>query len=236
MLGHPGNENWEDFLAQAGAVISTGINSAAKTLQILTSEYSLLSKRQLPFNPTRPRPSVIKQLTMLLDVFLPYDLEFTFGAAIHLTMANALFPGVLDYEECHQLTHQILGYLISRGNRVARARKSELLHLESLFQNLVDQVQQQGHQTLDLSCFGGTVPEASRRGDEEQDGMPGVYHGPHPLENEADPAQSLGAMNPPMASEMGFLDDLGISSEAFLSIVQQMGDPETLPDSMLTLN
>ncbi|KAL6409928.1 hypothetical protein AUP68_06334 [Ilyonectria robusta] len=42
MLGHPGDENWESFLSQTAAVISTGIKSAVKTLQILTSEYSLL--------------------------------------------------------------------------------------------------------------------------------------------------------------------------------------------------
>ncbi|KAJ6442455.1 C6 transcription factor [Purpureocillium lavendulum] len=68
LLGFPGDENWTDFLAQTGAVISTGIKSAAKTLQILTSEYSVL------------------------DGFLPYDVEFTFGAALNLTMAHALFP------------------------------------------------------------------------------------------------------------------------------------------------
>jgi proline utilization trans-activator len=42
MLGYQGDENWTDFLAQTGSVISTGIKSAAKTLQILTSEYSVL--------------------------------------------------------------------------------------------------------------------------------------------------------------------------------------------------
>lgn len=49
MLGYPGDENWEDFLTQTGIVISTGINSAVKTLQILMSEYSLLGKRQLMY-------------------------------------------------------------------------------------------------------------------------------------------------------------------------------------------
>ena len=44
MLGRPGDEDWESFLAQTAAVISTGIKSAAKTLQIMTSEYSLLGK------------------------------------------------------------------------------------------------------------------------------------------------------------------------------------------------
>lgn len=44
ILGQPGDENSEAFLGQTAAVISTGIKSAVKTLQILTSEYSLLGK------------------------------------------------------------------------------------------------------------------------------------------------------------------------------------------------
>lgn len=44
VLGYPGDDHCESFLAQTGTVISTGIKSAAKTLQILSSEYSLLGK------------------------------------------------------------------------------------------------------------------------------------------------------------------------------------------------
>lgn len=44
LLGCQGDENWNDFLAQTGSVISTGIKSAVKTLQILTSEYSILGE------------------------------------------------------------------------------------------------------------------------------------------------------------------------------------------------
>ena len=47
MLGHPRDEDWDSFLAQTGTVISAGIKSAAKTLQILTTEYSILGKLQL---------------------------------------------------------------------------------------------------------------------------------------------------------------------------------------------
>lgn len=146
-------------------------------------------------------------------------------------MARALFPGVLDYSECRQSAHQILGYLIGRGNRVARARKSELLHLESLFEKLVAQVQQQGHQTLHLSSFPGTDADFARRGEEGQDGPPGVYHDPQAMDIGPDPNLTY----PRMTGEIGLFDELGISSEAFLSIVQQMGDPETLPHDTLTL-
>jgi proline utilization trans-activator len=53
ILGHPGNENSEAFLEQTATVISTGIKSAVKTLQILTSEYSLLGNT---LNPPPPPP------------------------------------------------------------------------------------------------------------------------------------------------------------------------------------
>lgn len=42
-------EDWQDFLALAKTLISTGIKSAVKTLQILTNEDNLLGKRMTPF-------------------------------------------------------------------------------------------------------------------------------------------------------------------------------------------
>lgn len=42
-LGH-GEEDWQSFLAPTKTLISTGIKSAAKTLQILTDEGSFLGK------------------------------------------------------------------------------------------------------------------------------------------------------------------------------------------------
>lgn len=42
-LGH-GAEDWQSIVAPTNALISAGIKSAAKTLQILTDEDSLLGK------------------------------------------------------------------------------------------------------------------------------------------------------------------------------------------------
>ncbi|KAL1874768.1 hypothetical protein VTK73DRAFT_187 [Phialemonium thermophilum] len=220
ILGNPADENWESFLAQTRTVISTGIKSAAKTLEILTSGDSLLQS------------------------FLVYDLEFTFEAALHLTMANALFPGVVDYERCHRLAHQILDELVSRGNRVAHARRSELYHLEGLCRELVAKVRQQGHQTLHLFDVNGTgspdfVAATGNHGGHQHDRL-------LPQEGEqsnggamtVDPWHHLPYLAPPpleTPSNTEFRDCFGISSEEFLHIVQQMGDPETLPESMLTL-
>ncbi|KAJ4263491.1 hypothetical protein NW762_006310 [Fusarium torreyae] len=207
ILGHPGDENWESFLNQTAAVISTGIKSAVKTLQILTSEYSLL------------------------EVFLPYDLEFTFGAALHLNMATALFPGVADDQGCRQLVHNILDNMIARGNRLATVRKQELVYLESQCQELVSQVQQQGLQTLSLAVTDETASELARKADEEQQQR---LLAAESMGMDADTV-NMNCVHPPMTSDMEFLDNIGISSEEFMSIVHQIGDPDIMPDSMLTL-
>ncbi|KAH7136208.1 hypothetical protein EDB81DRAFT_949013 [Dactylonectria macrodidyma] len=196
MLGHQGDENWETFLAHTGAIISTGIKSAVKTLQILSSEYSLL------------------------EIFLPYDLEFTFGAALHLAMANALFPDVVDDQGCYaQLARGILSDMISRGNRVAKARKMELEYLEALCQELVTQVQRQGLQTLTL--FG--LDDTQRLFDESDAAMTMTANG-------------FMSDQAPVSNNMDFLDNIGISSEEFLSIVQQIGDFDSVPDEILALS
>ncbi|KAF5003856.1 hypothetical protein FDECE_9621, partial [Fusarium decemcellulare] len=211
MLGHPGDENWESFLSQTATVISTGIKSAVKTLQILTSDYSLLG---------------------YVEVFTPYDLEFAFGAALHLNMATALFPGVADDQGCKLLAHQILDNMIARGNRVARSRKQELVYLENQCQELVAQVQQQGLQTLSLAVPDETASELARKADEEQHRLLTAETEPNPLLG----ADSINPMlHPPMTSNMEFLDNIGISSEDFLSIVQQIGDSDTMPENMLML-
>ncbi|KAL7945565.1 fungal-specific transcription factor domain-containing protein [Trichoderma barbatum] len=210
MLGHQGNENWDNFLAKTGAVISIGIKSASKTLQILTSEYSLL------------------------ESFLPYDVEFAFGAALHLTMADALFPDVEDYQKGRQLAHQILDSFVSRGSRVARARRTELSHTETLCQELVAEVEQQGHQALHLLYSDGMAADLARKTNEEQERLLAVTGGePNAaLEMTGD----LGNHLPTLNGNLGYLDDIGISSEDFLSIVQQMGNAGDLPESMLTLS
>ncbi|KAG8355245.1 hypothetical protein FVEN_g6868 [Fusarium venenatum] len=192
ILGQPGAENSEAFLGQTAAVISTGIKSAVKTLQILTSEYSLL------------------------EVFLPYDIEFTFGAALHLNMATALFPGVADDQNSRLLVHQLLDNMIARGNRLAKVRKQELVYLEAQCQELVAQVQQQGLQTLSLAVTdeAASAPELAGKVDEER-----------PLTTDLEEG----------ISDLEFLDNIGISSEEFMAIVQQIGDPDIMPENMLTL-
>ncbi|XRM47773.1 hypothetical protein ABZX51_010736 [Aspergillus tubingensis] len=95
-------------------LMSTGINSATKSLQLLRA---LVDEG-------------------LLESFLPFDLEFTYGAAIHLTMASALVPELVGQRSSNQQAHLILDEIISKGNRVAGIRKADLTRLETLFEGL----------------------------------------------------------------------------------------------------
>ncbi|KAK2761328.1 hypothetical protein FQN54_001850 [Arachnomyces sp. PD_36] len=197
-LGH-GEEDWQNFLTPTKTLISTGIKSAAKTLQILSDVDSLL------------------------EVFLPFDLEFTYAAAIHLTMANALFPRVPESQTSSQDAHSILDEMIRKGNRLAEVRKKELAHLESLFQELQDRIERRGLQTLTLSTSpaqadGGTANDVS------EDPQGGEFPPEHEAIASLDPA--LSSVLPQGPSNPELLDNIGISSYEFLSIVNQIGNQD----------
>ncbi|KAH8202817.1 hypothetical protein TruAng_002980 [Truncatella angustata] len=225
--GRPEDDHWGHFLSQTGSVISTGIKSAVKILEVFTSEYSLL------------------------EAFLPFDIEFTFAAALHLTMASTLFPQVINYAEYQQSSHLILDDLMMRGNRIASARRAELAHLEQLCQALTAQIQRQGHQTLhlqsqDMNILTTIVAERStsggvalHRGRAEENNLASIA--PNASADRSSFGMALESGYPLSGEQNGtsitmdFLSDIGISSEEFNNIVQQIGDPETLPESMLTL-
>ncbi|PIG83539.1 Zn(II)2Cys6 transcription factor [Aspergillus arachidicola] len=197
-LGH-GEEDWQSLLVATEALIATGIKSAAKTLQLLTDEDDLL------------------------EAFLPFDLEYTYGAAIHLMMAHTLFPGAVEDCSLNQV-YSILDGMIYKGNQVAAARKAELTHLEYLFQELATRIERRGLQTLTLH----SLPQ-----DEH-----GVENPLHQLDNHLLPvpeptlpmdgdSELLTSDLRPTASNMECLDSLGISSYEFFSIVAQIGHHES---------
>ncbi|KAF9872457.1 hypothetical protein CkaCkLH20_09954 [Colletotrichum karsti] len=177
MLGRDVDVNWESVLSHTSGIISSGIKSATKTLQILSSEYSLL------------------------EVFLPYDLEFTYGAALHLAMANAIFPDVVDDPTSSQTAHGVLSEMVLRGNRVAGVRQAELAHVELLFRQISEQIPQHGQQVLRL-------PSADAN-------AAAIITG----------AVDLFPLMPPSESGnadfLDLLDSVGISSEEFFSITEE---------------
>ncbi|KAJ5585102.1 fungal-specific transcription factor domain-containing protein [Penicillium hispanicum] len=192
-------EDWQKFLALPKSLISIGIKSAEKILLIIGDD------------------------NCLLETFLPFELELTYAAALHLTMADALFPSSIDDHSYSQAAHSILDEMIICGNRVAGARKGELGRIEGLFQELSRRVEQEGLRTLTLSDPGLTdttnisIPEA----------QPGVIPMMEPDLGLGSSAQeerqfSIGPSGPTI---IGSLDSIGISSNEFLSIVDQINNP-----------
>ncbi|RAL16619.1 Zn(II)2Cys6 transcription factor [Aspergillus homomorphus CBS 101889] len=194
------DEDWQTFLAPTKTLIATGIKSAAKTLQILSDEDSPL------------------------EVFLPYDLEFTYSAAIHLAMAQALFP--LDPNEYGtrgiENAHSILDEMASKGNRLAENRSKELVYLEGLFGELAARIERRGLSTLTLKASTSTAAPLPP--------PPPVYapvpHDPGSGGEPMDPFWSSPSAPTPNTSNMELLDNIGISSYEFLSIVEQIGRQE----------
>ncbi|KAE8420921.1 Zn(II)2Cys6 transcription factor [Aspergillus pseudocaelatus] len=195
-----GEEDWQNFLAPTKSLISTGIKSAAKTLQILTDEDSLL------------------------EVFLPFDLEFTYAAAIHLAMANTLFPHVAEGQTYSEEVHAILDEMIYKGNKLAAVRKGELAHLETLFKELATRIERRGLQTLTLSSPTENGQPMSCSG-EYQVGGSTVQTESIDLALVEDPSVSPDVLHH-TASDIEFLDNIGISSYEFLTIVNQIGNSE----------
>ncbi|KAK1535792.1 hypothetical protein CPAR01_09334 [Colletotrichum paranaense] len=182
----------QTFSAPLKTLVETGIKSAVKSLQILSGDDSLL------------------------EVFLPFELEYAYGAAIHLTMAKALFPAVIGDDGLSQIeqTHNILDDMISKGNLVAEVRKAELVHLETLFRKFTRRVRDQD--------FEDRIPSGS-------------------IEAVIDPIITQTFVSEPdlvsttTVNNTEFLETIGISSDDFLSIVEQMGNENDVPFSMLDL-
>ncbi|KXH40273.1 hypothetical protein CSIM01_06450 [Colletotrichum simmondsii] len=174
------------------------------------------------------------------EVFLPFELEYAYGAAIHLTMAKALFPAIIGDDGLAQMeqTHNILDDMISKGNLVAEVRKAELVHLETLFREFTRRVRDQD--------FEDRIYSPARR-------LNGIPSGS--IEAVIDPittqafvsepdlvSMTTVSESQPLASVLSdtpdnteFLETIGISSDDFLSIVEQMGNENELPFSMLDL-
>ncbi|KAF3386956.1 hypothetical protein F1880_001157 [Penicillium rolfsii] len=193
-------ENWQKFLALPRSLISIGIKSAEKTLRIIGDENGLL------------------------QTFLPFDLELTYSAALHLTMANALFPSDPDSQSYSHVAHSILDEMVLSGNRVAEARKRELIRIEGLFQELARRVEQEGLRILTLEDPGlADLAPVNIPGESQPEDVsvtePSIGFQPSTRDNRPYPAGALAPAN------IEFLDSIGISSNDFLSIVDQINNP-----------
>lgn len=146
-------------------------------------------------------------------------MEVTYGAALHLIMANTLFPHSTEGQGYGEAAHTVLDEMIYNGNKLATARKTELMHLEGLFRELAIRIEQFGLKELFL-----TTPVTT---DDDTRSMPS--HPGH-FEQPAEGRQALdiqGVHDYPSPAGLGpgveLLDDIGISSYEFLSIIEQLG-------------
>lgn len=160
-------------------------------------------------------------------------MEVTYGAALHLMTATTLFPHSTEGQGYSEDAHSILDEMISQGNMIAAARKTELTHLEGLFRELAAQTKRHGLQALALTTSGDA-------GDEEDIFSPA--HASHLHEAAVDPTLDAHAIHrdsasspsiPPLASNVDLLNEFGISSYEFQSIIEQIGGSESsILDSM----
>lgn len=150
---------------------------------------------------------------------------------MHIAMAKAVFPNVTEgeNENCMNDIHSILDQMIQRGNKLAAARKSELVQLEKLFQEVAERIERRGLETLTLPTSLAPVPPPSELGSEFM--MAGRVERP---QDSADLAACSVPLNSvpgspsvlAQASSLGFLDSIGISSYEFFSLVNQIGQTE----------
>ena len=141
--------------------------------------------------------------------------------AILLLMATTLFPHAAEGQSYSTEAHAILDDMIYRGNRLATARKTELTHLEGLFRELGARIERRGLQTLTLASPDHNIGFFTQETGEDATLTDPATLTPS-LVGDADCSPSG---LPPIASNLEFLENIGISSDEFLSIVNQIGNP-----------
>ena len=144
-------------------------------------------------------------------------------------MANALFPQVDHGQSFSRQAHSILDDMIANGNRIAQARKEQLVYLENLFQELASRARSQGLQLLTL-----TTPEY--REVRTEDILGNQNSAPENERCGTIPLVNSGWMGPSVSEfphtleptdieipSVELLSNIGISSAEFFSIVDNIG-------------
>jgi len=148
-------------------------------------------------------------------------------------MARAIFPGSGEDTEYVQQARDILEDMIYRGSEVARARKQDLNRLEQLCVEFTRKSEQQGMQTLILPDL--EPLDLSREGTAQNQPNEGFVSTSRPLAapgEQASTSLSFADYSPETAAlhhqnmmeSSTFMDDIGISSDAFFLIADQMAE------------
>lgn len=113
------------------SLVSTCTDSARKTLNILSA---LIESNQLG-NTLLYHGHAQRADRNCSETFLPFDLEFTYGAALALIMTHFLFLDIVPEESVLAQANSIFKEITSKGNMLARVRQQELQWLEGLFED-----------------------------------------------------------------------------------------------------
>lgn len=157
-------------------------------------------------------------------------------------MASAVFPGMANSQPCNlRDSHLIFDGLVRKGNRVAEARESQLIFLEVAFEEFATRAKQQGLQT---PCWSSALADAwtdaativvdpgqeqqLHRGHQDQhtvrEGSGAVPFAVDVADHDEMPL--LVGEHPPLPENAQFLDNIGISADDFLNIVDTIGGLE----------
>lgn len=160
-------------------------------------------------------------------------------------MASAAFPGMANSQPYNlRDSHLIFDELVHKGNRVAEARQSQLIFLEIALDEFATKAKQQG---LQWRCLSGAADEAWAGGAATIVADPGQGQQPQEGHQDQQPVDQQGTgsvatfpvdvadpggmpllveENPPLPENAQFLDNIGISADDFLSIVDTIGGRE----------
>lgn len=156
-------------------------------------------------------------------------MEVTYGAALHLMMAITLFPHATEGQGYSKDAHSVLDEMISQGNMIAAARKTELTHLEGLFRELATQIKRHGLQPLTLTTPNYAEDEVNVVPPSQEQNIHEAPPVDPALDAHATPREMVSSPSsiPPLASGVDLLNEFGISSYEFRSIIDQIGGGET---------
>ena len=168
-------------------------------------------------------------------------MEFLYAASLHLLMASAAFPGMVNSQPYNlRDSHLLFDELVHKGNRVAEARQSQLIFLEIALDEFAMKAKQQG---LQAPCLSGAADEAwsgaativvdpgqeDRQSPEANEGQQMGEQGQGAVAafsvDVADTSEMpvLVEENPPVPVNAQFLDGSGISADEFLGIADTIG-------------
>lgn len=137
-------------------------------------------------------------------------------------MTDMIFPDEANSQNYTTMALSILDELISKGNKVAESRKAELTHLEALCHEVTLQSEQGGLQALTLAGpQGSQIVENNHTSGGPSVPVPEPQTSTILAEHQQASSASFDSQT---ATNIEFLDNIGISSYDFQSIVDQMDD------------